>query len=66
MKLPTWISAAASAIVAAALPACDYVIVVADGNKDGLFTKLTGNGKIPLDSVEKITKVGDPLAKAFK
>ena len=25
MKLPTWISAAASAIVAAALPACDYV-----------------------------------------
>ena len=48
------------------VPACDYVIVVADGNKDGLFTKLTGNGKIPLDSVEKITKVGDPLAKAFK
>ena len=25
MKLPAWISAAASAIVAAALPACDYV-----------------------------------------
>jgi len=48
------------------VPACDYVIVVADGNKDGLFTKLTGNGKIPLDSVEKITKVGDPLAKASK
>ena len=48
------------------VPACDYVIVVADGNKDGLFTKLTGNGKIPLDSVEKITKVGEPLAKAFK
>ena len=48
------------------VPACDDVIVVADGNKDGLFTKLTGNGKIPLDSVEKITKVGEPLAKAFK
>lgn len=47
------------------VPACDYVIVVADGNKDNLFAKLTG-GKIPLDSVEKISKVGDPLVKAFK
>jgi len=48
-----------------AVPACDYVIVVAEGNKDNLFTKLAGN-KIPLDSVEKISKVGDPLTKAFK
>ena len=47
------------------VPACDYVIVVAEGNKDNLFAKLTG-GKIPLDTVEKISKVGDPLAKAFK
>ena len=47
------------------VPACDYVIVVAEGNKDNLFTKLTG-GKIPLDSVEKISKVGEPLVKAFK
>ena len=47
------------------VPACDYVIVVAEGNKDNLFTKLTG-GKIPLDSVEKISKVGEPLTKAFK
>jgi hypothetical protein len=47
------------------VPACDYVIVVADGNKDGLFTKLAGS-KVPLDTVEKITKVSDPLVKAFK
>ena len=47
------------------VPVCDYVIVVAEGNKDNLFTKLTG-GKIPLDSVDKISKVGDPLVKAFK
>lgn len=47
------------------IPACDYVIVVAEGNKDGLFTRLTG-GKVTLDTVEKISKVGDPLAKAFK
>lgn len=47
------------------VPLCDYVIVVAEGNKDGLFNKLTG-GKVTLDSVEKISKVGDPLTKAFK
>jgi hypothetical protein len=47
------------------VPACDYVIVVADGNKDNLFTKLAG-GKVTLDTVDKISRVGDPLAKAFK
>ncbi len=52
--------------VQAAVPACDYVIVVAEGNNDGLFTKLCAAAKIPLDSVEKISKAGDPLAKAFK
>lgn len=47
------------------VPACDYVIVVADGNKDGVFNKLAGS-KVTLDTVEKISKVGDPLGKAFK
>jgi hypothetical protein len=51
--------------VQTAVPLCDYVIVVADGNKDGLFTKLAAAGKIPLDTVEKISKAGEPLAKAF-
>lgn len=46
------------------VPHCDYVIVVADGNKDGHFTKLCGT-QIPLDSVDKITKVGEPLSLAF-
>jgi hypothetical protein len=50
--------------ILAAVPQCDYVIVVAEGNKDSLFNKLCGT-KIPLDIVDKITKVGDPLAKAF-
>ena len=52
--------------ILAALPECDYFIVVADGNKDGLFTKLCSERKIALDAVEKISKAGDPLAKAFK
>lgn len=52
--------------ITAAVPFCDYVIVVAAGNKDGLFDQLCGKGKIPLDSVDKITAVGAPLARAFK
>lgn len=51
--------------VHAAIPSADYVIVVADGNKDGLFTTLTSKG-IPLDTVEKISKAIDPLKHAFK
>jgi hypothetical protein len=49
----------------AVVPFCDYVVIVADGNKDGLFSKLCGS-KIPLDQVDKITKVADPIVKAFK
>ena len=48
-----------------AVPACDYVIVVGEANDDGLFSKLTGS-KVTLDTVEKISKLGDPLGKAFK
>ncbi len=48
-----------------AVPACDYVIVVGEANDDGLFTKLTG-GKVTFDTVDKISKLGDPLSKAFK
>lgn len=48
----------------AAVPFCDYVIVVAEGNQDNLFNKLCGT-KIPLDSVKKIADAGAPLAAAF-
>jgi hypothetical protein len=48
------------------VPLCDYVIVVAEGNKDGFFTKLCEKAKIPLDSVEKIIAVMGPLAKSFQ
>lgn len=46
------------------VPYSDYIIVVEDGNKDGLFDKLA-NG-IPIDTVKKITAVVDPLKAAFK
>jgi len=48
----------------AAVPFCDYVIVVTEGNGDGIFTKLCGT-KIPLDNVDKISQLGAPLAAAF-
>lgn len=51
--------------LAGAVPACDYVIVVGEANHDGLFDKLTGN-KVTLDTVEKLSKLGEPLSKAFK
>ena len=53
----------ADRFVAAAVPLCDYVIVVADGNRDGLFNRLCP--KSSLDVVDKVTRAGDPLAKAF-
>ena len=48
-----------------AVPMCDYVIVVEEGNGDGLFTKLCASAKVPLDVVQKISQVGEPLAAAF-
>ena len=47
-----------------AVPLCDYVVIVAEGNKDGLFTKLCGT-RILLDTVDKIALAGAPLAAAF-
>jgi hypothetical protein len=51
--------------IQAAVPACRYLIVVADGDKDGFITKLAGSA-IPLDKVDRISKAVEPLQKAFK
>ena len=50
----------------ACVPVADYVIVVEEGNKDSLFTKLTNAGSIPMDTITKITEAVDPLKSAFK
>jgi len=47
------------------VPSCQYLVVVADGDKDGFITKLAG-AAIPLDKVERISKAVEPLQKAFK
>jgi hypothetical protein len=51
--------------IQAAVPACDYVVIVAEGDKDGFFSKLCGS-KIPLDKVDRISKAVEPIQKAFK
>ena len=51
--------------IQAAVPACQYLVVVADGDKDGFISKLAGT-TIPLDKVERMTKAVEPLQKAFK
>lgn len=52
--------------VNAAAPNVDYLIIVEEGNKDGLFTKMSTEKNIPMDTVPKITNAVDPLKKAFE
>ena len=51
--------------IQAAVPACHYVVAVADGDKDGFISKLCGT-TIPIDKVERMSKAVEPLQKAFK
>lgn len=44
----------------------DYIIVVEEGNEDGLFTDIASENNIPLDSVANIADVLEPLKSAFK
>ena len=52
--------------VKVAAPYCDYLIVVDEGNKDGIFTKMSSEKKIPIDTIPKITNAVDPLKKSFE
>jgi len=47
-------------------PQCDYVVVRSDGNKDGIFTKICTEKKIPLTEVEKTLEVTDILKAVFQ
>ena len=58
--------ALSDAFIELCAPAGDLVIVVADGDKDGIFGKLAAPTQIPVVKVEKITAAGAPLAAAFK
>lgn len=47
------------------LPLADYVVIRADGNKDGLFTKITLANNIPLRTVAKTLQVVGVLKDIF-
>ncbi|MCI5725173.1 MULTISPECIES: DUF6305 family protein [Fusobacterium] len=49
-----------------AAPYVDYLIVVSEGNKDGVFTKISADKKIQMDEVDKVAGALDPLKKAFE
>ena len=44
----------------------DYIIIVDDGNKDGMFTKIASDNDIPMNVVSSIADALAPLQKAFK
>ncbi|MEL5864080.1 DUF6305 family protein [Clostridium cochlearium] len=52
--------------IAPSIENANYVVVVEDGNKDGLFTKMVKEKDIPMESVKSISDVMTPLKKAFK
>lgn len=54
------------ALVTEYLPLAKAALVVKSGNKDGLFTKLCADKKIPLVEVEKTIDAADALKKLFK
>ena len=47
-------------------PKMSYIIVREDGNKDGLFTKLAGQHKIPLTLIQKTQDLSDIFKALFK
>jgi len=47
-------------------PKMQYLIVREDGNKDGLFTKMSAQNKIPLTLVKQSQEMGDIFQALFK
>lgn len=47
-------------------PNCDFVLVRSDGNKDGLFTKICTDNKIPMIEIEKTLEATDIMKQVFQ
>jgi hypothetical protein len=52
--------------IEAASPKCDSLIVTEDGNKDGYFTKLSQDKKLPLAVFKNTNELREAMKKAFK
>jgi hypothetical protein len=46
-------------------PAADYLVVWKDGNEDGYFTRVAGEKKVPLTTLNLPIEAGKTLAKSF-
>lgn len=62
----TIIVALSDGFISAVSPKADYLLVVAGGDDDGLFTQIASENGIPMDTVETLADVGTVLPKAFK
>jgi hypothetical protein len=47
-------------------PNCDFVLVKSDGNKEGIFTKITTDNKIPMIEIEKTLQTTDVIKQIFQ
>jgi len=47
-------------------PRVNYLVVTEDGNKDGYFTKISEENKIPLFIVKSISELGEVFKKIFQ
>jgi hypothetical protein len=47
-------------------PRCDFLVVRSDGNKDGAFTKLAAEKKIPLVQIDKTAQLTPILTQMFQ
>jgi len=47
-------------------PNCDFVLVRSDGNKDGIFTKICTDNKIPMFEIEKTLQLTDVIKAVFQ
>lgn len=52
--------------IAAVLPRSSHVVVAAEGNTDGLFTRLTSQHRVTLESVERLTDLEAVLRRIFR
>jgi len=47
-------------------PNCDFVLVKSDGNKEGLFTKICADNKIPMTEIETTLQTTDIIKEVFQ
>lgn len=52
--------------IVAVVPRSDHVVVVTEGNADGLFTKLAAQARVSLETAERLTDVEAVLRRIFR